>query len=143
MNMFTAALCATTGLNAVALGDLITYSFTGEVTVVQSFGSADLSDDFVVGQSVTGYFILDNSVLDTDGSINAGRFDQSLKVEATSESAYRGQRVADSFGIAIERFEHLLGDLVFARLQDVELQPKPCATRLPCLCLERALESLE
>jgi hypothetical protein len=78
MKTSIAALSAIAASQTAAGADLVTYTFTGEVTVVDSFGSADLSDDFVVGQVVTGFFTIDDSIQDSDDAGNAGRFDDAI-----------------------------------------------------------------
>ncbi len=50
------------------------HSFTAEIIEIQSFGSADLSDDFSIGQPVSGYFAINETMPDNDSGGNGGDF---------------------------------------------------------------------
>ncbi len=52
----------------------VTIQFAGQITSVGSSGIVNFSDDFVVGQPASGFFTIDDSVVDTDDAINVGEF---------------------------------------------------------------------
>jgi hypothetical protein len=85
--------------------DFVTYTFAGEVTDVQSFGDADLSDDFSVGQAVTGSFTLNTAIPDSDPASNAGRFDGAI---VDFEMDIGGYMVTDTGASRLEAVDNVI-----------------------------------
>jgi hypothetical protein len=85
--------------------DFVTYTFAGEVTVVDSYDGADLSDDFTVGQAVTGSFTVNSAVPDSDASSNAGQFDGAI---VDFEMDIGGYLVTDTGNSRIESIDNVI-----------------------------------
>lgn len=62
-----------------AAAELITVSFTGTVTELDSNSGLDLSSEFSVGESINGFFTYDDSIAST-GSSNQGVFPDAFRV---------------------------------------------------------------
>jgi hypothetical protein len=84
--------------------EFVTYTFAGEVTVVDSYDGADLSDDFTVGQAVTGSFTVSTAVPDSDASSNAGQFDGAI---VDFEMDIGGYLVTDTGASRIEAIDNV------------------------------------